>query len=885
MSRRDAGLNIVISGDAKGATKAFKGAGAAAKQLAGDTAEASSRVDQLGSFARKVAIGAGLKYAADQASDLAESVNVTGLIFGDAAGEIDEFVESSAKIGFSEAQARELTGSLGGLLANLGLAQDETVDWSKKLLELGADMGSAFNTDPADAVEAIGSALRGEQEPIRRYNVVLDDATVRAKAVEMGLASTAAQVTKTAKAQATLALITEQTSKIQGDFRNTSGDAANAQRVARAEFNNAAAALGKSLSPAVAEAAKAVGFLAGEFASMPGPVQQSVLAMAGIALAGPRVVEGLGAVRKTTRSVLDALGEVPGKGKGATTMLRDLAGVAASYPVPTAIAAAGVLGLGAALVQMASDADTAADAAKNVAEEAQRLGQTAQEVMGDQLANSLAGLDSEGLENFGKNAGYTRGALYDLQIGTTELTQALLTTDDAYDALIAKIEAKRDAPDASQNEHAAAVNMLELLPELRRQYELAASTDKLVSGTKEQVAKALNQEADANTDASTATDRHTSAVNRQTTALGRNRDSLSALTEAAAKRIETTTSLADATDATAAAIEELNELEATAAGQGEEVADARAQVAAALEGEADAARGVTDAQAKLRDSQAELNEAYATASDRLRDKALAAREAADAEAGAVTSAKRARKELERARAGGADALELEEKTQAVREADTAVATAREKARQQTRENEQAQLRGITGDEQVVAARKAVAEATRGVTDADRALADARTATSRAEERAAKVIAEAKAKIADATDKVVGAMLSEASAAGDAEAAQHGAGAGALAHADRLRDLTALLAPGSELRRNLEDYIALLEHAGLGRRVGLGEMSLAAAEHQIAAGPRSSNEPGPDRTSNVTINQTNILQGTPQQQRRAYRGESQRLLDEVARGAG
>jgi hypothetical protein len=42
---------------------------------------------------------------------------------------------------------------------------------------------------PPEAHAAIGAALRGESEPIRNYGVLLDDATMRQKAFELGLTS------------------------------------------------------------------------------------------------------------------------------------------------------------------------------------------------------------------------------------------------------------------------------------------------------------------------------------------------------------------------------------------------------------------------------------------------------------------------------------------------------------------------------------------------------------------------------------------------------------------------------------------------------------------------------------------------------------------------
>lgn len=218
--------------------------------------ETSSFQEKLGKATKVASVGlaalAGGGYKAYQAaSNLNEASNATGLIFKSSRGEIDQFVKSASKIGQSERAAREATTTFGGLLQNLKFSRQESIGWSKDLTVLASDLGSAFNADPAEAVEAIGSALRGETEPIRRFNVMLDDATVRQKAVAMGLANSTAEVTKNGKAQAALALIMEQTKAVHGDFANTAHEGANAQRVAAAEAENAAAQFGKSLMPAM----------------------------------------------------------------------------------------------------------------------------------------------------------------------------------------------------------------------------------------------------------------------------------------------------------------------------------------------------------------------------------------------------------------------------------------------------------------------------------------------------------------------------------------------------------------------------------------------------------------------------------------------------------
>lgn len=303
----------------------------------GDTAKPVGALDRslkamgtsVGELGTKLSIGvtlpivAGLGYATKAASDLGEATNATGVIFGDARGQVDDFVATTASgLGQSERAAREATTSFGGLLQNMGFTADEAARASIDLTKLASDMGSAFNREPAEAVQALGSALRGETEPIRAFNVTLDDATIRQKAVSLGLAETTAEVDKNGKAQATLALITEQTAKVQGDFANTSDGLANQTRIMRAELEDTAAQLGAELLPIALEVVSVFRDVVGVLADLPGPAQVALLSILGLAAGvGPllklkdsidRVRAGLVALRASSAASTLSLGSLGG---------------------------------------------------------------------------------------------------------------------------------------------------------------------------------------------------------------------------------------------------------------------------------------------------------------------------------------------------------------------------------------------------------------------------------------------------------------------------------------------------------------------------------------------------------------------------------------------
>lgn len=271
------------------------------------TSSAQTIAKKLAQAFSAAAIGVGIKKTIDAASDLNETVSKTEVIFGNASTAVEKAGDSAAKsMGLSKRAYLDAASSLKGLLDNMGLAQDQSVEWSQKLVQLGSDLGSFFNKDPAEAIAAIQSALRGETEPIRAFNVQISQAAVVQEALREGLIKSAGEMDNNARAQATLALIMQQTTAAQGDFARTSDGAANSQRIMKAEMENAAASIGQNLLPVYTKLVQFVSQVVSVFGSLPGPVQTSVLALVGfVALSGPisTFIEVAGKLREAISAI------------------------------------------------------------------------------------------------------------------------------------------------------------------------------------------------------------------------------------------------------------------------------------------------------------------------------------------------------------------------------------------------------------------------------------------------------------------------------------------------------------------------------------------------------------------------------------------------------
>lgn len=195
----------------------------------------------------------GIGDAISGASDLSETISKTGVLFGDSADEIEAWSKTAAtSFGQSQQQALDAATTFATFGKAAGLGGQQLVDFSTDFTELASDLASFNNTSPEQAIEAIGAALRGESEPLRAYGVLLDDASMRQKALELGIISTTKDaLTPQQKVLAAQALIYEQTAAAQGDFARTSDGLANSQRILEAQWTDMKTTMGSALLPIV----------------------------------------------------------------------------------------------------------------------------------------------------------------------------------------------------------------------------------------------------------------------------------------------------------------------------------------------------------------------------------------------------------------------------------------------------------------------------------------------------------------------------------------------------------------------------------------------------------------------------------------------------------
>ena len=198
------------------------------------------------------AIGAYLVKSVSMASDMQETLGKSEVIFGKNSKAMETWSKTAAdSFGQSAEEALAAAADIGNMFKAMGLGEKEVANMSKSMVELGGDLASFNNTSPEDAINALSSALRGEAEPIRKYGVLLDAATLKAKALAMGLHKGKGALAPATRAMAAYQVILDQTETAQGDFAKTSNGLANSQRIISARIKDMTAEIGQGLLPTV----------------------------------------------------------------------------------------------------------------------------------------------------------------------------------------------------------------------------------------------------------------------------------------------------------------------------------------------------------------------------------------------------------------------------------------------------------------------------------------------------------------------------------------------------------------------------------------------------------------------------------------------------------
>jgi hypothetical protein len=308
-------LQILVDGNASGAIREFQKVGAAADRELGRTEDKLLKIsNQLTSFGTGLLAGSavaavGLSKLATAASDYGEAVNkATVILGGESVKQLEDFAGAASKTaGISKTAALDAAAGFGALGKQAGLTGDPLAKFSTDLVQLAGDLASFNNTTVDESLQALKSGLQGETEPLKRFNIFLNDTALKAEYAAITGEKLTGTLTNQQRIVAAQSLIFKQASDATGDFERTSDSLANQQRTLQADLENLKTEIGQGLLPVFQTVVGAVGGVVGAFGQLSPAAQDTIGKLAGFGVIGAGGLGALSVIAGQALKLRDAL--------------------------------------------------------------------------------------------------------------------------------------------------------------------------------------------------------------------------------------------------------------------------------------------------------------------------------------------------------------------------------------------------------------------------------------------------------------------------------------------------------------------------------------------------------------------------------------------------
>jgi len=298
-------LKVVFKVDTKDFDTNLKQASASLKNF-GTRMESFGRDMSMKVTLPIVGIGTAMVRAASDAEETRSKFNT---VFRDLAGDTREWAETTAAaVKRSSLDLESYLATLQDTFVPMGFARDEAAKLSQQMVQLGVDLGSFNNMADADVIRDLTSAMIGNHETVRKFGVLITEATLKQELLNMGIDAGADEVTNQQKALARLNIIMNSTTDAQGDAIRTSDSFANMMKELEASLRDLRIEFGKEIIPVLKESfIPALQDAMAGIKAMDDETKRNTLKMGALAAVVPLVTWALGSLLKNIVVISKAL--------------------------------------------------------------------------------------------------------------------------------------------------------------------------------------------------------------------------------------------------------------------------------------------------------------------------------------------------------------------------------------------------------------------------------------------------------------------------------------------------------------------------------------------------------------------------------------------------
>ena len=215
--------------------------------------------NQVNSFMRNMAKLVSLKAIADylgnavaKFNDFYEATDMFTVSMGEMTESASQFINKmESLLGIDPTEAMNNMANVYSMVHSFGMASDKAYTLSQNITQLGYDLSSLKNMNPAEAFTKLRSAMAGELEPVLQLGVDISQARLQQELLELGFNKQISTLSQADKATLRYIAIMKQLTYVQGNLGETLSSPANMIRMLKAQLNNLARDIGSLLYPAL----------------------------------------------------------------------------------------------------------------------------------------------------------------------------------------------------------------------------------------------------------------------------------------------------------------------------------------------------------------------------------------------------------------------------------------------------------------------------------------------------------------------------------------------------------------------------------------------------------------------------------------------------------
>lgn len=163
------------------------------------------------------------KQVIESYGELEQNLGGSEAVFGEYAEAVKQAsAEAYSAIGASQSEYLAAANKIGALFQGSGVEVERSMELTTQAIQRAADVASVMGVDTSAALEAVTGAAKGNYTMMDNLGVKMDATTLKAYALEKGMAATWEEMSNADKAELAMQYFFEQTEKYAGNFEEES---------------------------------------------------------------------------------------------------------------------------------------------------------------------------------------------------------------------------------------------------------------------------------------------------------------------------------------------------------------------------------------------------------------------------------------------------------------------------------------------------------------------------------------------------------------------------------------------------------------------------------------------------------------------------------------